>query len=854
MGTPYRASGRVATAATALLVCVGYYLGTKLGLQLRLPPATPSVLWPPNAILTSALLLTVPRQWLPVLLAALPAHLVLELQTGWPLSLILALFVTNCLEAVIAAGVLRLLGRGPLRFDTFRGLGVFFAAIVLAAPILSSFADAGAVSLLHGEAYWQIWRNRTLANVLAELTIVPAIVGAATGLPLWWRNPSAARAIEATVLAAALILTGVINLNPRLDWMTPLDAMSSQTPLAIQLPFLLWATVRFGPAGGGMALLVTTTASAWAVVHGRGPFAAIAPSTTVPALSLSLIVVAAALLSLSTLIEERRHIQQTVAARLRFEEFLSRVSRVFVQLPSDQMGSAFVEWLPRLGEYLDVDCLVLIVTTEEEGDLRPETWWTRSGFATTAPPLSPDEFPWLRRRLLAGESVIATNPGVLPAEAGRDRRALHAAGLRAGVAIPLTGVGHVLGALAAGCSVTPEDADTLTRNLRLVGEVLANGLARKRTEDALRRSELMKSAILTSLTTGVVVVSRDGRVLARNDSNVELAQKSGCMELGTGGNLLEELAAADTENRLASEAASAVFAVLNGSRPQVVIEHVSGAGADRRWWSLLVVPLNDPEGGAVLTQTDVTALRRAELEAQESRLELAHVARVSTMGELTASLAHQLNQPLAAIRTNAQVARRLLDSEHPDMTLVTSILADIIADDKRASDVIQGLRDLLRKGGLGMARVDLAAAVRDVAGLINSESIMRNVQLSLNFSREPVFVVGNRVQIQQVVLNLLQNAMEAMSGQDPPRLVTLQCRSRNGFVLVSVRDCGPGFADGAEQQIFDPFYTTKPGGMGMGLAIVRSIVEAHGGEIRTATEPGWTVVEFSLPAWKRAGA
>ena len=264
----------------------------------------------------------------------------------------------------------------------------------------------------------------------------------------------------------------------------------------------------------------------------------------------------------------------------------------------------------------------------------------------------------------------------------------------------------------------------------------------------------------------------------------------------------------------------------------------------------MVEPLGSNDGGAVIARTDVTNVRLAELEAQRSRQELAHVARVSTVGELTASLAHQLNQPLGAIMTNAQAARRLLDSPTPDFAKLHAILVDIVKDDRRASDIIVRLRKLLRRGELAMTRVNLTSLIRDVADLVVGDAIVRSVTVAVDLDGEPVFVQGDSVQLQQVVLNLLQNAMDAVGDQsDGSRLVTVRCGKPNGrAVRVSMHDTGPGLPAGTEDMVFEPFYTTKPGGMGMGLSIVRSILEAHGGSIRAANHEGrGAIFEFDLP-------
>jgi two-component system, LuxR family, sensor kinase FixL len=180
---------------------------------------------------------------------------------------------------------------------------------------------------------------------------------------------------------------------------------------------------------------------------------------------------------------------------------------------------------------------------------------------------------------------------------------------------------------------------------------------------------------------------------------------------------------------------------------------------------------------------------------------------------------------------------------------VRAILIDIVKDDRRASEVIGRVRELLRNSELQMQWIDLSAVIREVADLLSSETIIRDVALSLSFDRVPIYAKGDRVQLQQVVLNLIQNAMEAMSvEQRSGRVIHVSCRAEdNGPVHVSVQDSGPGVRKGAEQTIFEPFYTTKSGGMGMGLSIVRSIVEAHGGSIRVRNHPsGGAIFEFTL--------
>jgi signal transduction histidine kinase/integral membrane sensor domain MASE1 len=833
---------RIAVPVLAAATCVGYYLASLIGLQLRFLPATTSIMWPPNAVLTAALVLAPPRRWFAILLCVLPVHIIIQIGTGWQLSLILALFVTNCSEALIAAGGMSLLTNKPWRFDTVRGLAAFFLAAVLIAPIVSSFADAAVVSLVRGEDYWRVWSNRTASNVLAELTVVPAAVGGTLMLLRWWRQGAWVPRFEAVVLVASLLGIAWLNLTESVSQVPALRAMSSQMPLALQLPFLLWAAMRFGPTGAGLTILLTSIVSAWAAVHGNGPFGATAPATTLTALRLSLIVVASTLMWLATLAEERRQTQRALSVRLEFEGLLARLSSALVQQPSDETPRVLEKWLSRIGRVLGLDCLRVFSATS----VTPVYTWIDADASREEAAILSQHLAWAQRSLHWQDAIL------VPDAAGADseRRAAPSLDFKVGGAIPLAGAGQMLGALTFSSFSEPIADGNLPANLWLIGEVLAPALRRQRSEDALRQSEVMKSAILQSLTTGVAVIDRDGCLLQSNAKWEQGTRGWDWINLQIGANLIEaSRIAGDHGHQLARDISNGVAAVLDRSRARYVVERMADSGADTTWWSLTAVPLNRPEGGAVLIRADITELRRAEMEAQRSRQELAHVARVSTVGEMTASLAHQLNQPLAAIMTNAQAAGRMLNAANPDVDEVREILQDIVRDDRRASDVIQHLRKLLRKGELEMTGVNLTAAIRDVVDLVGAEAIVRNILVSLEFGHEPVFVTGDRVQLQQVILNLMHNAMEAMAEQElAGRRIVISCRDKDGLIAVSVSDSGPGLRAGTEEVVFEPFYTTKTGGMGMGLSIVRSIVEAHGGSILAKNDTsGGVVVEFQLP-------
>jgi signal transduction histidine kinase len=257
------------------------------------------------------------------------------------------------------------------------------------------------------------------------------------------------------------------------------------------------------------------------------------------------------------------------------------------------------------------------------------------------------------------------------------------------------------------------------------------------------------------------------------------------------------------------------------------------------------------QSGLILALVLQSRRRRiAEREELRQRQELAHMTRVATMGELTASLAHEINQPLAAILTNAQAAQRLLANGTTDMEEIREILDDIATADQHAGEVIRRMRALLRKGGSEPAVLDVNGLVNEVVGLVRGELILQNVELALDLSPGLPRVHGDRVQLQQVLLNLVVNAVDAMKEVSTgSRRLVVRTSSSNGRVLdVAVEDSGVGVPPEAHPRIFEPFFTSKAHGLGLGLSICRSIVQAHGGRIRFENNAGRGVTfSFTLP-------
>jgi C4-dicarboxylate-specific signal transduction histidine kinase len=244
-------------------------------------------------------------------------------------------------------------------------------------------------------------------------------------------------------------------------------------------------------------------------------------------------------------------------------------------------------------------------------------------------------------------------------------------------------------------------------------------------------------------------------------------------------------------------------------------------------------------------------LRESERRYSEAQMALAHANRVTTMGQLTASIAHEVNQPIAATVTNAHAALRWLGRQPPELEEVQQALDAIIKDGTRAGDVIGRIRALIKKVPPRHDQLDVNEAILEVIEVTRSELLRNGVSLRTELAKGLPFIRGDRIQLQQIVLNLILNAVEAMSdaSKGSRDLLISTAEDETSGVLVAVQDSGPGLSPENLERLFDPFYTTKPGGMGMGLSICRSIVEGHAGRIWATTNvPQGASFHFSLPA------
>ncbi|PYJ12242.1 MAG: histidine kinase, partial [Verrucomicrobia bacterium] len=271
-----------------------------------------------------------------------------------------------------------------------------------------------------------------------------------------------------------------------------------------------------------------------------------------------------------------------------------------------------------------------------------------------------------------------------------------------------------------------------------------------------------------------------------------------------------------------------------------------------RWLLDTGTPRFDAEGvflGYIGSCIDIGERKQAELDHQLQNTELARVGRVALMGELAASLAHEINNPVGAMVANASAGQRLLARGKLGTTELQELLADIVSDGHRAREVIEGIRNMVRKSEASYARVPISEIITDLARIIRADAIARKISLVTEVDDRAGVVLGDRVQLLQVLLNLTMNAFESLGvvRAEARRVVVRVGPVEEGKICVGVRDTGPGFPDGIVEQLFEPFFSTKAEGTGMGLAIARSIVEAHGGTLSGKNHPDGALFTICLP-------
>jgi signal transduction histidine kinase len=545
-------------------------------------------------------------------------------------------------------------------------------------------------------------------------------------------------------------------------------------------------------------------------------------------------------LLISFLLAERRRRSQSQARmqkQLELEAAITKVSARISQTSRGDLDRHLEAISEELAGILGIDrVMIWLDRLHDSAPGAYHLWPSSTSLATSF--LDVGCLPYIGNKLRSGEEVLVDTPDALPLEASTDRKHLEVAGIASLLLLPLRAKQSQIGALVLGSGrrsiVWREE---VISTIRIAASVIAQAISRVNAEERERRSEEDTRAILASFPGFVAIVNEEGEILRLGD---RLGFGKQCPNVlktaATGDNLLTLWLSEPNGYIVAKE----VQAVLDGSAASIV-EHRYDYEKETRWIEIRARRISQSERGAIVSHLDVTDRKAIESENSVNRETLWHLNRVASLGELSASLAHEINQPLAGILSSAEAAAMLLDQPEPDLVEMRAAIQDIITDDQRAGDIINKMRSMLRRKNQVTGAIDVNATVQDTLRLLLSEARLKHVAIDASFAQEIPLAAAEPVQLQQVLVNLITNAIEAVQTMPPDRRIVsietgFQGETQSPF--VEVRDHGPGIPEHLMTRVFEPFITTKDSGLGLGLSICRSIIESIGGEISAQNSPG----------------
>jgi PAS domain S-box-containing protein len=667
---------------------------------------------------------------------------------------------------------------------------------VFAGPFLSSFLDAAFVrwNAWGQGSYWELIRIRFFSNALAALIVVPLIVTWATNGILTVRTAGRARLLE-----ACLILFGLLSISFAVLYKFGPGADSAL--LFLTLPFLLWAAARFGSLGTSTALSIVGFLAIWSGSLGHGPFSGGTAEQNTLSIQIFLIVLSIPMLFLAAVIEERATGEtERRESESRFRIVADSAPVLIWMAGVDKLCTFFNKpWLKFTGRSLEQEMGNGWAEGVHPDDLQKclkiytEAFDARKAFVMQ-----------YRLRRHDGEYRWISDQGVARHDAQ----------------------GNFAGYIGSCVDVT---------------ELLNNERALREFEErvVLAAEAAHLGVWEMDTTTNELWMSDGARTLFQFDSETRLEHASVQDRVHP-----EDRALRDSAVKHAIETQGQYEIEYRALLPDGTLRWIVSRGR-------CVTGENGTGSRLIGVSIDITPRKLAEADALRHREELGHMSRVAAMGELTASIAHELNQPLSGIASNASAGQRFIDRGDIDLNELRDLLGDITNDARRAGDVIRDVQRMVRKGVSARQAVNLNDLVIKVVHMVNPNARLQSCELGTFLDPDLPTVEGDPVQLQQVLLNLLINAFDAMHDTPVTHRKVLIATERNsdGAVCASVRDYGVGIPAEALERVFEQFFTTKPKGLGIGLAIVRSIVESHGGTIAAENADGdGARFQFTLPA------
>ena len=777
-----------------------YYLATEIAWALCFPNSKVSLLFPPHAVLVVILLLVPVRHWWAYTLATVVAHFVATQQAHWPVLYALHCEAFDAVQNVLAAAGIRFFIKSPLRRITLRDAMVFVLIAVIIVPFGTAFWGAAfTVSNRFGTHYWVEWRNLGISNGVTAVVLVPAFLLVAERLSRRGSRTTTARLIEGSVLGLGIVVVGTYVFAIK-----PAGPDTSPALLYAPIPLLIWAALRFGLSGISAAMLVVTFEAIWGAMHGRGPFLLQSPAENALALQMFLMVTGTPLMFLSVLLEDEKRSQQSLGeSEGRFQTMADAAPVLIWVSGEDKLPTYFNKaWLEFTGRSME----------QELGN-----GWKEG--------VHPDDLAKISQTY--GPAVDAREPFVMQyrlKNSDGEYRWITDQG------VPRHGPsGNFRGYVGACVDIT----DLLQK------------------EQELHEIEERVALAAEAAHLGVWELDTVTNELWISDKVRELFQFDGEEEV-TYAMLRARI---HPEDRVAQDAAIQRAIVTKGGFD---IEFRLLLPNDAVRWISARARCVDYGGRKALrllsVAIDVTKRKETEEDARRQREQINLLGRVSLLGEMTASLAHELNQPLSAMVTNANAGMRLIDRGKEDPKILRDILSDVVSDGRRAHDIIQNVRNTIKKGDSNRRRINLNELVTNVTHSISADAMAYSCEVETSLAKDLPLIEGDPVQIQQVLVNLVSNALDAMRQTPPDRRKVEISTSGNGDneVCLSVRDHGTGIRVEVHERLFDRFFTTKEQGLGMGLAIVRSIVKSHGGDIQAENvADGGARFYFTLPVKKK---
>ena len=782
------------------LTGLAYYLATEIAWALCFPNSKVSLLFPPHAVLVAILLLVPVRHWWAYTLATIVAHFVATQQAHWPVLYALHCEAFDAVQNVLAAAGIRFFIKSPLRRITLRDAMVFVLIAVIIVPFGTAFWGAAfTVSNRFGTHYWVEWRNLGISNGVTAVVLVPAFLLVAERLSRRGSRTTTARLIEGSVLGLGIVVVGTYVFAIK-----PAGPDTSPALLYAPIPLLIWAALRFGLSGISAAMLVVTFEAIWGAMHGRGPFLLQSPAENALALQMFLMVTGTPLMFLSVLLEDEKRSQQSLGeSEGRFQTMADAAPVLIWVSGEDKLPTYFNKaWLEFTGRSME----------QELGN-----GWKEG--------VHPDDLAKISQTY--GPAVDAREPFVMQyrlKNSDGEYRWITDQG------VPRHGPsGNFRGYVGACVDIT----DLLQK------------------EQELHEIEERVALAAEAAHLGVWELDTVTNELWISDKVRELFQFDGEEEV-TYAMLRARI---HPEDRVAQDAAIQRAIVTKGGFD---IEFRLLLPNDAVRWISARARCVDYGGRKALrllsVAIDVTKRKETEEDARRQREQINLLGRVSLLGEMTASLAHELNQPLSAMVTNANAGMRLIDRGKEDPKILRDILSDVVSDGRRAHDIIQNVRNTIKKGDSNRRRINLNELVTNVTHSISADAMAYSCEVETSLAKDLPLIEGDPVQIQQVLVNLVSNALDAMRQTPPDRRKVEISTSGNGDneVCLSVRDHGTGIRVEVHERLFDRFFTTKEQGLGMGLAIVRSIVKSHGGDIQAENvADGGARFYFTLPVKKK---